>query len=81
MDASDGRLTADVRGRVGKRDGVLVLKAVDVQYRLVTEESQRETVEKVHGVHLDHCPVAQSIVGSVEISTSIELVERSGEST
>lgn len=81
MDASGGRLTADVRGRVGKRDGVLVLQAVEVHYRLATREEHRTTVEKVHDIHVDHCPVAQSIVGCVELSTSIEIVEGSDDPT
>jgi uncharacterized OsmC-like protein len=53
---------------------VLVLRRIHVRYRLVAEEAQRVTVERVLGFHAEHCPVARTIGGCVEISTAVELV-------
>ena len=75
MNASDGRLSARVRGAVGQREGVLVLEKIEVEYRLRAGLQHREVVERVHQMHVDHCPVAQSIIGCVEIVTSLELLQ------
>lgn len=53
---------------------MLVIRKIRVDYRLEAAESDRATVERVHGFHADHCPVARSIQGCVEISTRLELV-------
>ena len=53
---------------------MLVLKRVEVRYRLVTDEANRATAERVHGVHADHCPVARSIRGAIEVETHLEIV-------
>jgi uncharacterized OsmC-like protein len=52
---------------------VLILKRIHVRYHLKLDSAQRETAERVHGFHQDHCPVARSIGGSVKISTSLEM--------
>jgi hypothetical protein len=44
-----------------------------VTYRLVADETQRATIERVLGFHADRCPVARTIGGCVEMSTSLEL--------
>jgi uncharacterized OsmC-like protein len=61
-----------VRGEVEKDGSVLVLKRVHVTYKLTVDPSARETVERVHEMHADRCPVARSIGGSVGITTSID---------
>lgn len=33
----------------------------------------RDVVERVHGFHADHCPVARSIRDAIDITTSYEL--------
>jgi len=53
---------------------VLVIRRIFVHYKLRAPESSRETIERVHGVHADHCPVARSIRAAIEIHTSFELV-------
>ena len=57
-----------------ERDGVLVLKRIEVRYRLRIPEDQHATAERVHDVHVRSCPVARSIGGAVDISTRLELV-------
>jgi uncharacterized OsmC-like protein len=52
---------------------VLVVRRIHVTYRLVAEEAQWATIERVLGFHADHCPVARTIGGCVAISTSLQL--------
>lgn len=53
---------------------MLVLRRVHVAYELEADDTDGDTIERVHGFHADKCPVARSIGGSVEISTSYTLV-------
>jgi len=55
-----------------------VVKRIHVTYRLLAESLDDETrarIERAHGFHADYCPVARTIGGCVDISTSLELVE------
>ncbi len=51
IDASNGKLTADVTGEVETEDGVLVIRRIHVAMRLVATEEVTETVERVHGIY------------------------------
>jgi organic hydroperoxide reductase OsmC/OhrA len=53
-------------------DGVLVIRRINVTYRLPVPEDQRATAERVHGVHARGCPVARSLEGGIEIETHLE---------
>ena len=57
---------------------VLVIKRIRVRYRLRLRPDQREAAERAHGAHQDHCPVARTLRGAVEIETELELVEEDG---
>lgn len=61
-------------GEIELDGSVLVIRRIHVRYRLRAEEEQRETIERVHRIHADHCPVARSLRGAIEIRTSFELV-------
>ncbi|WP_199431596.1 OsmC family protein [Qaidamihabitans albus] len=75
ISAGGGRLRADAQGEVELEGNTLVLKRVHVTYRFSPDEgTDRAKVERVHGFHAEHCPVARSIGGSVEITTGIEYV-------
>jgi len=52
---------------------VLVIRRIHVHYRLRAGEKDRETIERVHAKHANYCPVARSIKGAIEVSTSYEL--------
>jgi organic hydroperoxide reductase OsmC/OhrA len=52
---------------------VLVIRRIQVTYHLKLAPEQRQTAERVHGFHADFCPVARTIGGCVEISTSLEM--------
>jgi uncharacterized OsmC-like protein len=40
----------------------------------VDEDADRDAIERVHGFHAEHCPVARSIQGAIEVTTSYDLV-------
>ncbi len=51
----------------------MVIKRIHVTYHLKLKPEQRETAERVHGVHADYCPVARTIKGCVDISTELHM--------
>lgn len=57
-------------------DNVLVIRRIHAHYKVRASETQREVIERVHGFHVDKCPVALSLKGAIEIHTSFELVGR-----
>ncbi len=73
INASDGNLTADVRGEVETEDGVLVIKRVHVAFTLRASAGVRETVERVHGVFANRCPVYRSLYTAIQITSSYTL--------
>jgi hypothetical protein len=48
IDASEGKLSAEVTGEVEEEDGVLVIRRIHVAMRLVAPEQTREKVDRVH---------------------------------
>jgi uncharacterized OsmC-like protein len=55
--------------------GVLVIRRIHAHYKLRAPEFQRETIARVHALHADRCPVARSLKGAIDISTSFELID------
>ena len=74
IDASGGRLTAEVRGEVENEDGVLVIRRIHVEFTLQASEDARETVDRVHGFYADKCPVYRSLHSAIQITSSYVLV-------
>lgn len=74
IDASDGRLTADVRGEVESEDGVLIIRRIHVDMKLRAREDARETVERVHGFFAQKCPVFRSLSPGIQITSSYTLL-------
>ena len=79
IDASDGRLTADVTGEVEAEDGVLVIRRIDVKMRLEAAASTRDTVDRVHGIYAMQCPLYRTLHNTIALSSSVELIETSAE--
>ena len=52
---------------------MLILRRIKTLYKLRAPEAQREVIERIHAVHADHCPVARSLKGAIEIQTYFEL--------
>jgi len=50
-----------------------VIKRIHVTYYLQLDPKARETAERVHGFHKEHCPVARTIDKCVEITTALEM--------
>jgi uncharacterized OsmC-like protein len=51
----------------------LVIKRIHVRYHLKLRAEQREAAERAHGAHQNHCPVARTLRGAVEITTELAL--------
>jgi len=75
ISAGEGFLTSEVKGEIEKDGNILVIKRIHVKYHLKTAAENRDTVERVHGFHADYCPVARTIAGCVDITTSLEIEE------
>ena len=52
---------------------MLVVRSIHVAYHLRLVPEKREVAARVHGFHADYCPLARSIRGCVDITTSLEL--------
>jgi uncharacterized OsmC-like protein len=74
IDASNGKLTADVRGEVEQEDGVLVIRRIHVAMRLVAPEDSRATVERVHGIYAMRCPLYRTFHNTIKLTSAVELV-------
>ena len=73
IDASDGRLSAEVTGEVEKEEGVLVIRRIHVSFRLVAPEEVRETVERVHGMYAMRCPLYRTLHKAIALTSSYTL--------
>jgi uncharacterized OsmC-like protein len=73
IDASNGKLTADVTGEVEAEDSVLVIRRIHVAMRLVAPEAVRETVERTHGIYAMHCPLYRTLHKTIQLTSSVEL--------
>ena len=74
IDASNGRLTADVTGEVEAEEGVLVIRRIHVAMRLVSPEQVRETVERTHSLYAMRCPLYRTLHKTIQLTSSFELV-------
>jgi uncharacterized OsmC-like protein len=74
IDASEGRLTADVTGEVETEDGVLVIRRIHVAMRLMASEEVRETVERVHGLYPMRCPLYRTLHQAIQLTSAWKLV-------
>ncbi len=74
IDASGGKLTADVTGEVETEDGVLVIRRIHVDLRLAAPEEVRETVERVHGMYVMRCPLYRTLHTAIALTSTYELV-------
>lgn len=73
IDASGGKLIAEVTGDVEKEDGVLVIRRIDVAMRLVAPEQSRETVERVHGFYPMRCPLYRTLHKAIQLTSSVTI--------
>jgi uncharacterized OsmC-like protein len=74
IDASNGKLTADVRGEVEQEEGVLVIRRIHVAMRLEAPEESRATVERVHGIYAMRCPLYRTFHNTLKLTSAVEVV-------
>jgi uncharacterized OsmC-like protein len=75
IDASHGKLTADVTGEVETEDGVLVIRRIHVEMRLAAASAEfRETVDRVHGIYAMNCPLYRTLHKAIQLTSSCALI-------
>jgi hypothetical protein len=72
MDASNGKLTADVTGHVEAEDGVLVIRRFPAAIGLVASEEYREVAERTHGVYAMYCPLYRTLHNAIQLRSSFK---------
>ena len=60
-------------GEVELENNVLVIRRIHVKMLLKAAESQRGTIERVHGFFADKCPVYLSLKNAIAITTEVTL--------
>lgn len=74
IDASNGRLIADVTGEIEQEEGVLIIRRIHVAMRLVGPKQVKEVVERVHGIYAMRCPLYRTLHKAIQLTSSYELV-------
>jgi uncharacterized OsmC-like protein len=74
IDASNGKLTAEVTGEVETEEGVLVIRRIHVAMRLVAPDTAKETIERTHGIYAMRCPLYRTLHNTIQLTSSYELV-------
>jgi len=74
IDASDGKLTAEVTGEVETEDNVLVIRRIHVAMRLVGAPELKDKIERVHGMYAMNCPLYRTLHNAIQLTSSYELV-------
>jgi uncharacterized OsmC-like protein len=77
IDASGGRLKADVIGEVETEDDVLVIKRIHVHLSIEASEPARETIERVHGMYAMRCPLYRTLRSAIQMTSSYTIVQPS----
>src|SRR6202047_1863429 len=73
IDASNGRLVAEVTGEVETDEGVLVIRRIHVAMQLVAPEQSRDVVERVHGIYAMRCPLYRTLHNAIQLTSSYAL--------
>jgi uncharacterized OsmC-like protein len=68
-------MTCSVEGVNEVRDGLPVLTAVRLHYRLRIPAGTREVVDRALAKHQEKCPTAATLKGAVELSWTADVTE------
>jgi uncharacterized OsmC-like protein len=68
------RLGVEGEGTIEVVDGIMVLTAIKVRYRLVADPAKEAEIMRAHKHHIPACGVAKSVMAAIDISSEIELV-------
>jgi uncharacterized OsmC-like protein len=74
IDASGGKLSADVTGEVETEEGVLVIRRIHVAMKLTAPEGSRDTVERVHGIYAMKCPLYRTLHAAIALTSDVQVV-------
>jgi uncharacterized OsmC-like protein len=74
IDASNGKLTADVTGEVETEDNVLVIRRIHVAMHLAAPSDQKDQIDRVHGMYAMNCPLYRTLHKAIQLTSSYELV-------
>ena len=74
INASGGRLSAEVNGKVGKDDGVLVIRQIHCKYLLKAAEADGKAIQRAFELHPMRCPVYRTLYQCIEITTELAIV-------
>jgi len=74
IDASHGKLTAEVTGEVETEDGVLVIRRIHVEMRLTASEEFRATVDRVHAIYAMNCPLYRTLHKAIQLTSTCLLI-------
>jgi len=69
------RYQADVKGEIEAVDGVLKITRIAVHYTLQTPSDKHNEVRKCFETYLPHCPAAQSVIGCIDITHTLNLTQ------
>ena len=72
--ASGGRLVAEVRGRVGKEEGVLVVRHIHVKYLLQAADQDEAAIARAYDLHPMRCPVYRTLHRCIDITTELAIL-------
>jgi uncharacterized OsmC-like protein len=74
IDASNGKLVAEVIGEVEAEEGVLVIRRIHVDMQLIAPAESRETVDRVHGIYAMNCPLYRTLHKAIQLTSSYALI-------
>jgi uncharacterized OsmC-like protein len=74
IDASNGKLVADVTGEVETEDNVMVIRRIHVDMQLIAPEAARDAVERVHLIYAMHCPLYRTLHKAIQLTSSYTIV-------
>ncbi len=74
IDASNGKLTADVTGEVEQEEGVLIIRRIHVAMRLAAPAEAKQTIDRVHGIYAMKCPLYRTLHQAIQLTSSVEIV-------
>ena len=74
IDASNGKLVADVTGEVETEENVLVIRRIHVAMKLEAAHATRDTVERVHGIYAMKCPLYRTLHKAIALTSSYQLI-------
>jgi uncharacterized OsmC-like protein len=74
VDASNGKLVAEVTGEVETEDNVLVIRSIHVEMQLAGAGEAKDIVERVHGIYAMNCPLYRTLHKAIRLTSTYRLV-------